>query len=245
VPLFTTVLAQAKPINQTKLPRFSDKMLFSNLLAGAALLVGASAGPVAVRQNGVTPNQEGYHNGYFFSWWSDGASPVQYTNGNGGSYSVTWQRGGNLVGGKGWNPGTGRTISYTADWRPVNNGNSYVAVYGWTRNPLVEYYVLETFGEYNPASAAQKRGEFDMDGGRYDILQSTRYNAPSIDGTSTFNQYWAVRQQKRTSGTVNMQTVFSAWSGAGMQLGNHYYQIVATEAYNSQGTASVTISTPP
>jgi hypothetical protein len=31
-----------------------------------------------------------------------------YTNQAGGRYTVTWQAGGNLVGGKGWNPGTGR-----------------------------------------------------------------------------------------------------------------------------------------
>ncbi|KAH7311337.1 endo-1,4-beta-xylanase I [Stachybotrys elegans] len=220
-------------------------MLFSSILAAAALLTGVSAGPVEVRQSGVTPNQEGTHNGYFFSWWSDGASPVSYVNGNGGSYTVTWQRGGNLVGGKGWNPGTGRTIQYTADWRPVNNGNSYLAIYGWTRSPLVEYYVLEAFGEYNPASGATKRGEVVLDGATYDILHSMRYNAPSIDGTQTFAQYWAVRRNHRTSGSVNMSAVFSAWAAAGMNLGNHYYQIVATEAYNSQGTCTVNVLSPP
>lgn len=42
---------------------------------------------------------------FFYSWWSDGGAPVTYTNLAGGSYSVEWQSGGNLVGGKGWNPG--------------------------------------------------------------------------------------------------------------------------------------------
>jgi endo-1,4-beta-xylanase len=40
-----------------------------------------------------------------------------------------------------------------------------------------------------------------------------------------------------------MQEVFSAWSSKGMQLGsNHYYQIMATEAYRSAGTSDVTVS---
>ena len=58
------------------------------------------------RQN--TGNSEGYHNGYFYSWWSDGGGSAVYTMGAGSRYSVTWRNTGNFVGGKGWNPGTGR-----------------------------------------------------------------------------------------------------------------------------------------
>ena len=47
-----------------------------------------------------------------YSWWSDGGSPVTYTNGPGGSYSVNWQSGGNFVGGKGWNPGSARYVLF-------------------------------------------------------------------------------------------------------------------------------------
>jgi endo-1,4-beta-xylanase len=82
---------------------------FSTLLAACAAVTGVVASPaMSLDKRQVTPNQEGVHDGYFYSWWSDGASPVTYTNGPGGSYSVQWQRGGNLVGGKGWNPGTSR-----------------------------------------------------------------------------------------------------------------------------------------
>jgi endo-1,4-beta-xylanase len=56
----------------------------------------------------TTQNEEGYHNGYFFSWWSDGGGYAQYTMGEGSRYDVDWQNTGNFVGGKGWNPGTGR-----------------------------------------------------------------------------------------------------------------------------------------
>lgn len=71
-----------------------------------------------------TPSSAGTNNGYYYSWWTDGASPVTYTNGAGGSYSVKWQAGGNFVGGKGWNPGGPRSISYTGSWSPTNNGNA-------------------------------------------------------------------------------------------------------------------------
>lgn len=50
----------------------------------------------------------GTHNGFYYSWWTDNGAQATYTNGPAGQYSITWGTGGNLVGGKGWNPGTAR-----------------------------------------------------------------------------------------------------------------------------------------
>ncbi|CAG7850130.1 Endo-1,4-beta-xylanase xynf11a Short=Xylanase xynf11a; AltName: Full=1,4-beta-D-xylan xylanohydrolase xynf11a; Flags: Precursor [Serendipita indica DSM 11827] len=186
-----------------------------------------------------TPSSTGWHNGYYYSFWTDGAGNVYYTNGSGGSYSVNWSGNGNWVGGKGWNPGSSRTINYSANYRP--NGNSYLAVYGWTRNPLIEYYIVENYGTYNPSTGAQNRGTVYTDGGNYNILTTTRYNQPSIDGTRTFQQFWSVRQSKRSGGTVTTANHFNAWRRYNMNLGQHNYQIVATEGYYSSGSATVTV----
>jgi endo-1,4-beta-xylanase len=195
--------------------------------------------PTLVARAG-TPNSTGTHNGYYYSFWTDGAGTVNYSNGAGGSYSVTWSGNGNWVGGKGWKPGSARNIAYTADYRP--NGNSYLAVYGWTTSPLIEYYVVESFGTYNPSSAAQKKGTVSSDGGTYDVLSTQRVNQPSIQGTATFTQFWSVRQSHRTSGTVTMSAHFNAWKSYGLNLGSHDYQIMATEGYFSSGSATVTVS---
>lgn len=82
-------------------------------------------------------------------------------------------------------------------------------------------------------------------GSTYNLYESTRVEQPSIDGTATFQQYWAIRQSHRTSGTVDMGVFFDAWAAAGMPLGDHYYQVVATEAYNSAGQSRVTVESPP
>lgn len=87
-------------------------MGFSSLLVAASALSGAlaSAAPkyggmleLAKRQS-VEPGT-GTHDGFFYSFWTDGGGDVTYTNGEGGSYSFDWTDTGNFVGGKGWNPG--------------------------------------------------------------------------------------------------------------------------------------------
>jgi len=198
-----------------------------------------------LRTRGGTPSSTGTNNGFYYSWWTDGSGTATYTNGNAGSYTLTWSgNAGNMVGGKGWNPGAARNISYTGTYSP--NGNSYLSVYGWTKNPLVEYYITETYGSYNPSSAAAKKGSVTSNGATYDILQTTRTDEPSILGTSTFQQFWSVRTSKKAfgsiSGTVNTADHFNAWAALGMTLGSHDYQIVATEGYQSSGTSSITVT---
>lgn len=82
-------------------------------LAGAAIAAPtnnevAAAAPRSLMERAGTPSSTGTHNGFYYSWWTDGGSDVTYTNGAGGQYSVNWKTGGNFVGGKGWNPGSAR-----------------------------------------------------------------------------------------------------------------------------------------
>ncbi|KAF4993126.1 hypothetical protein FDECE_13506 [Fusarium decemcellulare] len=216
---------------------------FSYLLAAVSAFTSVLAVPTAenAELSKRTPSSTGTHGGYYYSFWTDNPNTVTYTNQNGGSFSVQWSgNNGNFVGGKGWNPGAVRTINYSGNYSP--NGNSYLAIYGWTRNPLIEYYIVENFGTYNPSSGATKKGEVTVDGSVYDIYVSTRTNAPSIEGTRTFQQYWSVRRSKRSSGSVNTGTHFNAWKNVGLNLGSFDYQILAVEGYYSSGSATMTVS---
>lgn len=113
-------------------------MFFSNALLLACSAVAAVGAPADLSKRDpnvlferATPSSTGTHNGFYYSFWTDGQSDVTYTNGNAGNYKVTWSNNkGNFVGGKGWNPGDARTITYSGSYNP--NGNSYLAIYGWT-----------------------------------------------------------------------------------------------------------------
>jgi len=70
----------------------------------------------------------------------------------------------------------------------------------------------------------------------------SRGELPSVGDLATFPQYWSVRQQKKTSGTITLANHITAWAGKGMPMGTFYEVSMTVEGYQSSGTADVKFS---
>ena len=194
-------------------------------------------------QRSFTENATGQIDGYNYELWKD-TGTTQMTLLGGGKFSCSWSNINNAlfrIGKKWdctktWQQLGSISVKYNVDYQP--NGNSYMCVYGWTRNPLIEYYIVDSWGSWRPPGG-QSRGTINVDGGTYDIYVTDRINQPSIDGTSTFKQFWSVRTQKQTQGTISVDKHFSAWTSKNMQLGKMYEASLTIEGYQSSGKATV------
>ncbi len=191
----------------------------------------------------INDSRIGQIDGYSYELWKDSGTTSMTLLG-GGKFSCSWSGINNALFriGKKWDCtktwqqlGT-ITVNYNVDYRP--DGNSYMCVYGWSRDPLIEYYIVDSWGTWRPPGG-NSIGTINVDGGTYDLYISNRYGAPSIDGNRDFKQFWSVRQQKKTSGTISVTQHFQAWSKRGMNLGKMYEASFTIEGYQSRGTANV------
>jgi len=178
----------------------------------------------------ATPRLRGYSSGscgsYWYTHWTNGGSANFNCNGSNG-FSVSFSNA-NFVTGIGWSSGASRSISFSGSCSGCSWGPG---VYGWSRNPLIEYYI----GKSGGSSA----GSYSCNGRSYTLQIDRRYGQPSIDGTSDFDQYNCSGSR---NSPVDMGCHFNAWRNMGKGGGSQDYQVVMVEGWsNNSGNGSVTL----
>lgn len=134
-----------------------------------------------------------------------------------------------------------------ADFKLVKNGltgidYSYIGIYGWTREPLVEWYIVDNTGsEWMPGdwvaqgASAKNHGVFEIDGAEYTVYEGDR-TSYSIDGDNTyFKQYFSVRKTKRDCGTIDITAHFKKWEELGLKMGLMHEAKILGEAGSTSG----------
>lgn len=201
--------------------------------------------PVSAETEIITGNRISKHGDFDYELWRDTGEATMILN-EGGLFECEWDKNStsNVLfrTGKKFDKTKKHdeigvmSLEYGCDYQP--DGNSYLCVYGWSVEPLVEFYVVDSWGSWRPPGSTSK-GTVEIDGGTYDIYETTRVNQPSIEGTKTFQQYWSVRTKKNTSGTISISEHIKAWEEMGMSLGNLYEVALCVEGYKSSGKANV------
>jgi len=214
-------------------------MVILSSLAIAAFIVGSCATPVAEfnatdfglvrRAQAVNYNQD---------YVASGASVSYSPNQGAGSFSINYNTKADFVVGLGWNPGNSDPVTFGGSFSA--SGVGLLTLYGWTTNPLIEYYIMEDPIGY-PKSGTQK-GTVTTDGSSYEIWQHQQTNQPSIQGTTTFQQYISIRSSPRTSGTITVANHFNAWANLGMKLGTQNFQVMAVESWSGSGSGNIQLS---
>ena len=201
-------------------------------------------------------------NGYDYELWNQNkqgtASMTIASNGNsvnGGTFKCNWSGIENALFRAGRKYDKTKThseigvfsIEYDATEFTITKDVGYLSVYGWVTggspDALIEYYIVESRGNYNPGSSGTNKGTVTIDGGTYTLYETTRTNQPSIEGNKTFKQYWSIRNSNRKSGTISVSEHFKAWADAGLisiNNGKLYEVSLKVEGYQNTGSAQIT-----
>ncbi|MBP7188212.1 MAG: glycoside hydrolase family 11 protein [Ruminococcus sp.] len=210
----------------------------------------ASAGQTLSVGNGRNQHKEDNVDGYSYEIWLDNTGGSgSMTLGSGGSFNTEWSAQvsqGNFLARRGRNYDASKkatqygpiVMNYAAEYSASSQGNSRLCVYGWFKDPLVEYYIIEDWVNWCP-SAQGGAQTITVDGAEYEIFQLDHTGPTILGDTRTFKQYFSVRKQKRTSGTITVSDHFAAWEKAGWNIGNLTEVALNVEGWESSGKANV------
>lgn len=190
-------------------------------------------------------------NGYNYELWKQKPGSVTMTVYNDeAKFKVEWSKINNFVARVGLKFDETQTHQeigvFTADLAyqksgVQGDGLAYYGIYGWTVDPLVEFYIMEDWDNWKPTAGSgehEGKGTISVDGAQYDIVTRQMKDQPSIKDIQSFPQVFSTRQQKRSSGHISISEHFKQWESKGIQLGKLYEVKIKVESYSSSNGSS-------
>ncbi|MBO7442918.1 MAG: glycoside hydrolase family 11 protein, partial [Paludibacteraceae bacterium] len=210
------------------------------------------SGGTNITSNGV----KDVGNGYNVEMWRDGNSGGMTVFGGKAdcAFKANWNNSGDYLARVGYYDGSAKKkytdlgeIYAVYNYSKSGNGGgsySYIGIYGWTKNPLIEYYIVDDSFTPNGGGmfwGANNKGTYTVDGVTYTLKVGQRTNAPSIEGDGkNFQQIFAVRSSYQTCGTINVTEHFKNWERLGVKLGGIYDCKILCEVGGGSGSIEYT-----
>ncbi|KAI0477368.1 concanavalin A-like lectin/glucanase domain-containing protein [Xylariaceae sp. FL0804] len=178
--------------------------------------------------------------GFYYSMYNANGAGATYTEyGDSGEFALGWTTDVEFLAGKGYYGSTPQTLTWTGYFDAT--GDYTLAVYGWTTDPVTEWYIVEQYGTGTPGNG-DVLGTVTSDGGTYDVYDLYYTDVTEIYGATSFHQYWSVRQSSRTTGTVTTGNHFQGWKDLGLDPGYTVFQMVTAEGFSGTGYLDFTVS---
>jgi hypothetical protein len=236
---------------------------FHGISIAAALMAALAARTLAADQcptgPALTPgtqvcssNKTGKIGSIGWSIWSSGSGGCITPSGNTAAFKATWNNSGDFLARMGFQWDETKTYDqygtigadFTYAKTGTGGGFSYVGIYGWSTNPLIEFYVVDDwFGTGSaPTAGGTLKDTFTVDGAKYKIYTHQQVNQPSIKGnSSTFMQYFSIRQTPRQCGHISLTTHFDKWKSLGLNLGKMYEAKLLVEVGGGSGSIDYSV----
>lgn len=197
-------------------------------------------------------------NGYGYELWAEGnGTGCMTVRGVDATFGATWTNVEDFLARVGLDfdqtkthPQIGTIVAEFAETKTDDGGLTYIGMYGWTVDPLLEYYILDDWGTTKPGGTASDGtprthvGTINVDGGTYEVWKKLRENKPAITGSSeTFEQYFSIRETARQCGRITVTEHFKQWENLGVTLGKLHEAKLLVEAQNNSGSIEFTTAT--
>ena len=197
--------------------------------AGADALDCAAVMPTGGTKH-TSKNQAGKAAGLDWTIWSNGPTAGSITTFDTPAFSASWSDSSDFLAriGLQWNAtktydqlGT-ITAQFAAKKTGTGGGYSYIGIYGWSVSPCVEFYIVDdSYGKMPVTPGGSTVGTATIDGEKYNLIKRTTNGTggSKCGSTTTWDQYYSIRQKARDCGQISVTEHFKAWAAAGLPLG--------------------------